>query len=70
MKVMSRWHRGCLDTVKRGNSAWRGHTVAMMHYLRIVKSRGSGSAKNTDIRPSPFGVAHAPVAHVQRQQYH
>ena len=33
--------RGCLDTVKRGNSAWRGNTVAMMHYLRIVNSGGS-----------------------------
>jgi hypothetical protein len=38
--MMSRC-RGCRDTVKRVNSAWRGNTVAMMHYLRIVNSRGS-----------------------------
>ena len=37
--MMSRC-RGCLDTVKRINTAWRGDTVAMMHDLRIVKSRG------------------------------
>jgi hypothetical protein len=33
--------RGCRDTVKRGNTAWLSNTVAMMHHLRIVKSRGS-----------------------------
>jgi hypothetical protein len=41
MVRMMRRCRGCLDTVKRGNSAWRGNTVAMMHYLRIVNSGGS-----------------------------
>jgi hypothetical protein len=37
--MMSRC-RGCRDTVKRVKRAWRGNTVAMMHYRRIVKSRG------------------------------
>ena len=40
MRMMRRCH-GCLDTVKRVNTARRGNTVAMMHYLWIVKSRGN-----------------------------
>jgi hypothetical protein len=36
---MRRRCRGC-QTVKRVNSAWLGNTAAMMHYLRIVNSRG------------------------------
>ena len=40
VRMMRRCH-GCLDTVKRVNTAWRGNTVAMMHYLRIVNSRGN-----------------------------
>jgi hypothetical protein len=39
MMSSRRWC-GCRDTVKRINTAWRGNTVAMMHYRRIVKSRG------------------------------
>ena len=37
---MMRRCRGC-RTVKRVNSAWLGNTAVMMHYRRIVNSRGS-----------------------------
>ena len=40
--------RGCRDTVKRVKRAWRGNTVAMMHYRRIVKSRGRQKDREKD----------------------
>ena len=45
--MMSRC-RGCRDTVKRVKRAWRGNTVAMMHYRRIVKSRGRQKDREKD----------------------
>jgi hypothetical protein len=37
---MVRRRSGC-STIKRLNTAWLGNTAAMMHYLRIINSRGS-----------------------------